>query len=313
MKCKYRALFEATKNFTISLLSLFWTGCDLGNQPLDSMLTPKKSVDLAKLHVFLAPHPDDWQIFMGHFAYDVITSKATQALIILVTAGDHGNDDAYWQAREAGSIASVRAAYKLDLWTASPQEVSSTTLVNGKNLSSVKIENTTMVFFRLPDGFLKGAGSATHSSQSLAKLFTGDIPSLTSVDGANSFTKQDLQATLLDLVHATKAKDTQEVFFHTLDSGYGAKMAHSDHYYATEFLMNIRKEVQPGCNINAYQDYRSQYRPANLSNTEAGKKVELFSAYDQIMIQSGQECGMCSASHYKWLMRSYFVQISCAG
>ena len=60
---------------------------------------------------FVSAHQDDWQLFMNPNLYESIKSEEDTTVIIHTTAGDAGagmGNDAYYKAREEGSLASVR-------------------------------------------------------------------------------------------------------------------------------------------------------------------------------------------------------------
>ena len=60
---------------------------------------------------FVSAHQDDWQLFMNPNVYKSIKNEKDKTVIIHTTAGEAGmgmGNDAYYLAREKGSLAAVR-------------------------------------------------------------------------------------------------------------------------------------------------------------------------------------------------------------
>lgn len=96
---------------------------------------------------YVVAHQDDWQIFAGDRAWEDIASGAT-VVFVYTTAGDAGRRDGWWEAREAGAIASCRLVTGP---TPQRREVRS---INGHAITCVHLANTRSYFLRLPDGGL---------------------------------------------------------------------------------------------------------------------------------------------------------------
>jgi hypothetical protein len=60
---------------------------------------------------YMTAHEDDWELFRGEQAYaDIQSDPSYKIVFIHTTAGDAGSIDGWWEAREQGAIAAVRAA-----------------------------------------------------------------------------------------------------------------------------------------------------------------------------------------------------------
>jgi len=303
---------ELQKISKISLLSLSALLFSCGAKDINTTRTLRKTIaiDFNAHHVFLVPHPDDWQLFMGEYAYDVIRSASTKVTIVLTNAGDAGKGTTYWQARELASLASVRASLGYPLVQGDPSETDETLSLNGKNIRHHTLRNVSMYFIRLPDGFPDGSGSSASNGESMLKLRDGDISKITTIDKANTFTWSELQTLMKNIVAREVPAPAQPLTFYIQDPGSEKKFSHSDHL-ATQDLARYTTGfyVSDQCKQIAFEDYRIKNKTENLG--DAGKKSVLFSAYDVIMFTTVGECNNCLTSHYQWLLRSYHREFNC--
>jgi len=251
---------------------------------------------------------------MGEYAYEVIRSAQTKVTIVLTNAGDAGKGTSYWQAREAASLASVRAALNYPIVQGDPSETDETLSLNGKNIRHHTLRNVSMYFFRLPDGFPDGSGSAEGDFQSMLKLWDGDIPTITSIDKANTFTWVELKTLLKSIVAREYPDSSLPVAFYIQDPGSEKKYSHSDHLATQELARDTTSIYNTDqCKQIAFEDYRIKNKSQNISKGQTGKSALLFSAYDIIMMSAVGECNICMLSHYQWLLRSYHREFNCAG
>ncbi|HMJ47236.1 MAG TPA: T9SS type A sorting domain-containing protein [Ferruginibacter sp.] len=192
---------------------------------------------------------DDWQLFMTHkIMADLTFGSGGKAVFITLTAGDEGNGSGgsgaipYYLARERGSVGSSKFLseitnpqypHSLPVPTAQP------VLVNGKTLTKYvyagpgggagEIVN---YFLRLRDGGPTGAGLPA-GSPSLMKLKLGTIPSMTSVDGVNTYTWAQLLNTIRHIIFIEKGSATQ-VWLNAADLDPVTNPGdHSDHFYSS--------------------------------------------------------------------------------
>ncbi|MEA5051897.1 MAG: PIG-L family deacetylase [Propionicimonas sp.] len=174
-------------------------------------------------------HEDDDLLFQSpDLLRDVDAKRCVRS--VYVTAGDSGYEDDYWQSREKGS----EAAWA-DMADVSNSWTTSTISLAGKSVRLRTLRdapNISIIFMRLPDGFPLGTGSPAQGNQSLYRLLTGAISSMSAVDGSASYTASTLRNALLDAV-----RDKDSTWIRTQDflSFYGADQDHYDHH-AVSFL-----------------------------------------------------------------------------
>lgn len=298
------------KTIFLFLLILI-ANCGDKNLNVSRSLRKDIPIDFNANHFFIAPHPDDWQLFMGEYAYDTIRSSSTKVTIVTTNAGDEGLGTAYWEARELADIASVRAALGYSLTNGDPSEVDETLTLNGKNIRHHTLRNVSMYFFRLPDGFPDGSGTSDSKGQSMLKLMRNEINSLTSIDQANTFTWNDLQNVLKSIVDK-EFTGTNAMVFHIQDPGSEKKYSHSDHLVTQQLAREVSSQyADKNCKQIAFEDYRTKNKTENLSKSQFAKKALLLEAYDVIMMDKVQKCGICLRDHFEWLKRSYRREFNC--
>ncbi len=298
------------KSVLSSLILLF--SCGESNLNVTRSLRQHIPINYDASHFFVVAHPDDWQLFMGEYAYDLIKSSKTKVTIVLTNAGDAGKGTAYWKAREDGSLASVRAALNLPIVEGSSAEKDETLTIADKKIRHHTIQNVDLYFFRLPDGFPDGSGSGAGHNQSMLQLLRGDISSITSIDSANTFSWKELQDLLRAVVDSKRANSSEALNFYTLDPGSEKNFSHSDHLVTQELARSISPVyVSNTCKLLAFEDYRIKKKTSNIDKESTGKKALLFSAYDMVMLSRVGECNICMRSHYEWLLRSYHREFDC--
>ena len=60
------------------------------------------------LAFYVTAHEDDWELFRGEQAYRDLATPTKKVVFIYVTAGDAGQTNGWWEAREQGALAAVR-------------------------------------------------------------------------------------------------------------------------------------------------------------------------------------------------------------
>ncbi len=206
---------------------------DLGARPAGA--APSSACPTgATLDVFA--HQDD-TLLLGSpdLLHDVTGGRCVRT--VFLTAGDDGMDQTYWSSRESGvEVAYAQMAGVPDVWTSSDAGVAGhpmplLTLSGNPRIS--------VVFMRLPDGMVPGTGSALYGYQSLQRLYTDVIPTVTADDNSSSYTKQDLTAALTALMdsYAPDRINTQDY------AGVFGDGDHSDHHAAAFFTRDAASGV----------------------------------------------------------------------
>lgn len=246
---------------------------------------------------YVSGHQDDWQFFRGEQAYSDLNGPGVRIVFIYTTAGDAGQTDGWWEARERGAIASVRAAIP-----ASPLKFD-VRRINNHPLSYYACGNSGSYFLRLPDGI---------APQSLSSLRDGTIGSLTAVDHSTTYTGwADFCQTLRSILQVETAASTSvNPWVNAPDYNPARNPGdHADHRATADAL---RSFVATAYNRAWWVSYDSQNRPPNLSGTPYAQKKKLFDAYGSSVLQSTTANGapvQPNATEWGWWGARSYVTI----
>jgi LmbE family N-acetylglucosaminyl deacetylase len=235
----------------------------------------------------LVAHEDDDLLFISPDLANAIGRAGTCLRTVFLTAGDDGQDQAYWAGRESG----IRAAYAqmagvANAWTQADAGLSGRTVplftLSGNPAISV-------VFMRLPDGLTDGSGFESDGFESLQKLWEGSIDVIHAIDGSTSYDKPGLTAALASLIASFQPSEirTQD-FVGTFGDG-----DHSDHHTAAYFAQVAHGQYQGPHTFTGYGDYNIQTLPENVSGQDLTAKWNAFLAYapfDDRVCQSQSDC-----------------------
>ena len=153
---------------------------------------------------FVSAHPNDWQLFMNPNAYHAVSDTNHLVIFLHITAGDAGNGmgyNDYTLACEEGSKRVMRFLVKAAYPQANFEDLIIITIksINNHNLHFYKYRNISSYFLRFPDGNFGGAGYTMHNYESLSKLLSGEKSNITTVDGINTYSLNDLKKPLVKL------------------------------------------------------------------------------------------------------------------
>jgi hypothetical protein len=163
-----------------------------------------------KVSFYFAAHEDDWQLFMNPSAFQDVLGAAAKTVFVYVTAGDAGlgrgdggRKRPYFLARENGAEEAVRFMADTDREPAARTD--SRVMLNEHRVFRVGYRNTVSYFLRLPDGNIKGEGFEDTGFQSLLRLRSGAIGTMTAIDGSAVYRGwDDLARTLRAIVDAER-------------------------------------------------------------------------------------------------------------
>ncbi len=249
-------------------------------------------------------HQDDDLLFQSpDILRDVDQGRCVRT--VYVTAGDSGYEDDYWQSRESGAEAAwAQAAGVSNSWTTSTISLAGKS-VRMRTLKSAP--NVTLIFMRLPDGFPLGTGSAAQGYQSLYRLLTGAISTVTAVDGSTSYTSTTLRNSLLAAI-----QDNDYTWVRTQDyvTYYGGDQDHYDHHAVAFLARDATGYYTNDCVLSSYLGYGDFLLngawPANIASSDLTRKTSIFTTYakydDEVDISEYQQRG--------WLARQYVIAIN---
>lgn len=142
-------------------------------------------------------HPDDDIIFANPTISDAIAAGDC-VRTVFVTAGDAGKGDGYVEARELGILHAYNDMRGVDgLWDTT--EVVLRTGLHARRLTPQGDPRVSVVFLRLPDGNITGAGFAATGYETLGRLLDGEVPTLAPVGGGPDVSREQLLSSVTEL------------------------------------------------------------------------------------------------------------------
>jgi LmbE family N-acetylglucosaminyl deacetylase len=227
----------------------------------------------------IVAHQDDDLLFMNP---DLIHSIKQGECIrtVYMTAGDGGHQKPYWISREDGAMAAYATALGVSNphWTISPYRISETAYISVARLLESGGQ-VSLIFLRLPDGNMDGAGFAQEHNESLARFYDGRISTIHSVDGQSRYTKNQLVTTLSFLMK----KYTPEQVRIQATSDHGQRFHdHSDHINSGKFATlayDSYKLGSPASSLTQYIGYPIHEDTPNVSGPDLALKSAMFYAY----------------------------------
>jgi hypothetical protein len=249
--------------------------------------------------VFITAHQDDWQLFMGSRAYDVV-QRGDKTVFICITAGQAAGDEDWWRAREAGTVNSARTAADGEESLGPGRAV--TVPIRGHAVTAYPYKNTVVYFLRLPDGGYDGTGYPTSNFESLGKLKKGQA-SATTVDKVNTYASwQELVSTVRTIIQR-EVDDNAELTVHSShpNVAYNAN-DHRDHLLAGLVADQATRSME--CFRVLYQGYLISKKPVNLAPKQTAKQSMLFAAYCRGLTDANQPTSWVP-DHLCWFGRQY--------
>ena len=249
----------------------------------------------ASCEVQVVAHADDDLLFMNP---DVATAARREkcTTTIVLTAGDAGHDATYWSAREEG----LREAYAEMVGVANAWEP------RGRGVALRDAPGVALVFLRLPDGNVGGGGFEATANVSLERMWKEPSLRVPTVDGAASYTKDELVRAVAELVGPAR-------LVRTLDGSgrhegrWSIETDHSDHAASARF--GAAAAERRGVATRAYRGYDISREAPNLTAEEAALKRRLFLTYarhDEGICSPTKECRP-HAIYEAWIPRRFTV------
>jgi len=244
--------------------------------------------------VYIHAHDDDWQLFLAPDGYFDL-QNSNHILVVYVTAGDAGQGQSYWSAREQGADASVRyiAGAGLNESSASVAYCYTGQFQVCHDVWTWTYGPAVSVFMRLPDGGVHGGGFPSTNYETLEKLRDGQIASINAVDGSARYDGwSDLTSTLAAIINAYAPHDsTTSVHAPDFDRDLQTTQApecyncsdHADHLAVGDAVNDITIGQNAPWRRAWYIDYPICWAdprfPENLDSNAYSVKKATFMAY----------------------------------
>jgi LmbE family N-acetylglucosaminyl deacetylase len=252
--------------------------------PLSLDQLPNTTCPTGATTVNVVAHQDDDLLFLSpDLLREIKAGKCVRT--VYVTAGDDGSGKLYWQARERGSEAAYSSMIGADnIWVHRTVKLADRAyIITANPRGNPRIS---LIFMRLPDGNLHGQGFSASHYESLEKLDSNQIASLSSVDGQSIYNSANLTSSLATLLKAYQPTniDTQASY----NAGH-AFADHSDHIEVGRYVKRAYDLYSDhGAVITYYIGYPVRESPQNVTGTDLGQKAAAFFAYARY---DGAVCG----------------------
>lgn len=128
--------------------------------------------------------------------------------------------------------------------------------IGAKNMTRFvfySIPNAQILYFRFPDGGHAGQGYTDHNMESLKKLYTGEINSVTTIDGSANYTLDHIKETIGVILHQSQAH-TIRILNHKAVLPNDSKKAdadHADHIISARIVLDVVKGENITSNVTS--------------------------------------------------------------
>ena len=279
--------------------------------------TPVSIDDLSKTNcdgsttMNIVAHQDDDLLFMNP---DISTAiKAGKCVVTAyITAGDAGIGEQYWLSRELGAEAAyaTMAGMPNTLWIQRTVELTNSAFLTVA--SPLGKHNVRLIFFRLPDGDISGAGFKATGKASLERLKTGQVKALASVDKQSSYTSETLTTAIQTLMQSF-----QPSFINTLATFSPSKryMDHSDHMAVGRYVQQAYGQStldKTSTALRFYYGYPIRDMLPNVTEPDLTNKALTFMRY--VRLAHGTDCNTLEdclkfPSYGSYLRRQYYYEL----
>ena len=261
---------------------------------------------------FVSAHQDDWQLFMNPNVYHSISEEKDKTVIIHTTAGEAGagmGNDAYYLAREKGSLAAIRFlsnTFKSGEGLGNEME-RNYVFINNHKILRYQYRNTVVYLLRLPDGNGQGTGYELHDFKTIEKLYDQKIEQLTTIDKSTTYSnREDLEKTLIALIRKESLATNIEIHLADTDQNINPN-DHADHQTSSRFFQAVAKQLG-GIKLFLYTNYASVKQPQNIDGKDFLISAGVWGV-TTAHIADNRHYSTWDQVHNAWIGRQYYRTI----
>ncbi|MBT53002.1 MAG: hypothetical protein CMF72_06330 [Mameliella sp.] len=250
----------------------------------------------------IVAHPDDDLLFMNPHIADTI-ADGDPMTTVFVTAGDAGDESAYWEAREMGA----KAAYA-QMAGADPADWVDETVTLDVGGVAWEVQSSYLAddpqvrlyFLRTPDG-IDGGGTDTYGFGSLERLLEGDADQITTVDGLVTYSSDDLTQVLGAIMTRHMPDDI-------LLQDDSSEIEHSDHVHTTELAEAALPLYGEDVTVTHFTGYISWAEEENLTPDQVALVTGVFETYAAFDPFVTDDAGALREPYTDWVLREYVTE-----
>jgi len=252
-------------------------------------------------------HYDDDLVFANPTLLQALES-GSRARSFFFTASDAGKGlSDYVDGRERG----IRAAYDVMRGASGSWSDRSVVLRNGVRVTVTRPDGddrVALTFLRLPDGGLRGGGYAATGWESLAKLISGELPAIRTLDTGQAITLDLLRSCVAELVaaHGATTVLTNHPGFADDDGD-----DHPDHQSVGRLVTGVVDAGLLDADVVKYAvGYPGAGHPANIGPDLLSRKLDVFASYgahDPVVTRDEAHKYLEVRGFGEWLQREYLV------
>lgn len=249
---------------------------------------------------YIVAHQDDWQLFYGQQAFADLIEPNSRMVFIYTTAGDAGEPEGWWRARERGAV----AAQALPTGAA-PPEYPEAVVINGHPVAVYEAGSFVSYHLRLLDGNVGGEGFPSTGHASLRKLQNGAIPEIAAVNGSTKYVGWGDFCDTLRAIFDREGRD-RETWVNAADwSWICSPDDHSDHKATADA---IREVVGDRLNRLWFATYSTKDRAANLGGEALERKKRVWLAY-QLHVEPMADAELLRWEWDSWGEKNYYRRV----
>ncbi|KAI1673288.1 hypothetical protein L13192_00035 [Pyrenophora tritici-repentis] len=256
--------------------------------------------------VYFTAHTVDGLLFQNpDLLHDLFVFKCVTTVVFNADTGgeaanesrmlqlERGLEAAYWNMSGLASSSSSSAAAATA--TATTIQIGNHSIATSPLLG---LKNAQILYLRLPESStFYGQGYQAYGKETLKKLYSADIPAISSTDGRNRYTVAELKDVVGTILGFRRAKDIRVLdyvdSFSVTDTD-DVQLEHADRVASAKIVVDaVREKGIPGT-VKGYACDALRNLKNNLHTPDYIKKFAAFFEYarhDPDMCQSLQECG----------------------
>ncbi|KAF0713952.1 hypothetical protein As57867_004127, partial [Aphanomyces stellatus] len=202
----------------------------------------------------------DHELFMAVPVYNSIKNPTTKAVFVYMSAGDAGQTNGWWEAREVGTVAATKTWVNL-FGQYAPTIRTETVLLQGHHIQKVSVGNAVHYFIRLTeDGYRAVLASQRRAPIDQPTEFYDNVQAL----------KNTLKAIIL--AEATKVPRVSATYSEHLDQDPSLPSDHDMHYSSgqlTAEMLNADPLFRNCVSQSPFYGYQHWLDAVNMNGPEA--------------------------------------------